>query len=88
MNFEGFKDLIQRVAVQWYALAKKEILDMDAVDKYLAVNPFSASQTTDNEEAYERLMDCRCKLLVSIYYSNVRGAEREWVYNFANASIW
>ncbi len=70
MNFEGFKDLIQRVAVQWYALAKKEIVDMDAVNNYLSKNPFTADQTAENEEAYERLMDARCKLYVSIPYGN------------------
>lgn len=66
MNFEGFRDLIQRVAIQWYSAAKKEIADMDAVDAYLAINPFTAEQTSDNEEAYERLMDVRCKLYVSV----------------------
>ncbi len=65
MNFEGFKDLIQRVAVQWYAIAKKEIIEMDAVNNYLSKNPFTAAQTAENEEAYERLMDVRCKLYVS-----------------------
>ena len=67
MNFEGFKDLIQRVAIAWYAQAKKEITDMDAVNSYLAKNPFTAEQTSDNEEAYERLMDVRCKLYVSFF---------------------
>lgn len=65
MNFEGFKDLIQRVAIQWYSLARKEITDIEAVDAYLSINPFTAEQTSDNEEAYERLMDVRCKLYVS-----------------------
>lgn len=65
MNFEGFKDLIQRVAMQWYSAAKKEIPDMDAIDAYLSINPFTAEQTHDNEEAYERLMDIRMKLYVS-----------------------
>jgi len=62
MNFEGFKDLISRVAMQWYGNAKKEILDFEAVDAYLEKNPFTAEQTSDNEEAYEKLMDVRCKL--------------------------
>lgn len=66
MNFEGFKDLIQRVGTEWYAKAKREITDIDAVDAYLAVNPFSAEQTADNEDAYEKLMDCRMKLYVSL----------------------
>ena len=65
MNFEGFKDLIQRVGMEWYAKAKREITDIEAVDAYLAVNPFSAQQTSDNEDAYEKLMDCRMKLYVS-----------------------
>ncbi len=68
MNFEGFKDLIQRVAIQWYSMAKKEVPDMEAVDAYLAKNPFTAEQNSDNEEAYERLMDARCKLYVSVDY--------------------
>ena len=37
---------------------------MDAVDAYLAKNPFTAEQTADNEIAYEKLMDVRCKLYV------------------------
>ena len=65
MNFEGFKDLIQRVAIKWYSQSKREITDLEAVDSYLAVNPFTAQQTHDNEEAYERLMDVRMKLFVS-----------------------
>ena len=66
MNFEGFKDLIQRVAIQWYALAKKEIIDFEGVEAYLAKNPFTAEETASNSEAYERLMDSRCKLYVSL----------------------
>ena len=72
MNFEGFKDLISRVAIQWYGNAKKEILDFEAVDAYLEKNPFSAEQTADNEEAYEKLMDVRCKLYVSYYFHEKR----------------
>ena len=30
MNFEGFKDLIQRVAGQWWQLATREIVEMDS----------------------------------------------------------
>ena len=70
MNFEGFKDLISRVAMQWYGNAKKEILDFEAVDAYLEKNPFTAEQTSDNEEAYEKLMDVRCKLYVSKFSRN------------------
>ena len=66
MNFEGFKDLIQRVAIQWYALAKKEIIEFEAVEAYLAKNPFTAEETASNSEAYERLMASRCKLYVSL----------------------
>ena len=67
LNFEGFRDLIGRVAVQWYAAAKKEFgADFAAIDAYLAQNPFTATQTTDNEAAYEKLMDIRCKLFVSL----------------------
>ena len=51
--------------MEWYAKAKREITDIEAVDAYLAVNPFSAQQTSDNEDAYEKLMDCRMKLYVS-----------------------
>ena len=31
MNFEGFQDLIRRVAVEWYKAAQKEIIEMDMV---------------------------------------------------------
>ena len=69
LNFEGFRDLIQRVAVQWYALAKKEFgPDMAVVDAYLAKNPFTAEQSSENEAAYEKLMDIRCKLFVSFLF--------------------
>ena len=66
MNFEGFKDLIQRVAIEWWKLAKREIIEFDQVRIYLQESPFLAKQTPDNEIAYERLMDVRCKLYVSI----------------------
>ena len=65
MNFEGFKILVQRVASDWWTLAKREIIELDSVKKYLSENPFTAKQTTENESAYERLMDIRCKLFVS-----------------------
>ena len=67
MNFEGFKILIQRVAIEWWALAKKEIIELDSVKNYLQESPFLAKQTPENESAYERLMDIRCKLFVSVY---------------------
>ena len=65
MNFEGFKILIQRVAAEWWNLAKKEIIEIDSVKAYLQDSPFLAKQTPENEAAYERLMDIRCKLYVS-----------------------
>jgi len=68
LNFEGFRDLIQRVGVQWYAQAKKEYKsEFGAIDAYLAKNPFTAEQTTDNEGAYEKLMDIRMKMFELSY---------------------
>ena len=68
MNFEGFKSLIQRVAIEWWALARKEIIEIDNVKKYLKNSPFSAQETPENASAYERLMDSRCKLFVSALF--------------------
>lgn len=65
MNFEGFRDLSHRVARLWWGQVKREVLELDLVKAYLQTNPFKASQTKDNEFAYERLMDVRCKLYVS-----------------------
>ena len=65
MNFEGFKSLIQRVASEWWALARREIIEIDPVKRYLADSPFNAKETPENAAAYERLMDSRCKLFVS-----------------------
>ena len=31
MNFEGFQDLMRRVAVEWLKAAKKEIIEMEMV---------------------------------------------------------
>ena len=31
MNFEGFQDLIRRVAQEWYKAAKKEIIELEMV---------------------------------------------------------
>ena len=31
MNFEGFQDLIRRVAQEWYKSAKKEIIELEMV---------------------------------------------------------
>ena len=40
MNFEGFQDLIRRVAVEWYKAAKKEIIEMEMVNSFtLDYNP-------------------------------------------------
>ncbi|XP_023331908.1 uncharacterized protein LOC111704027 [Eurytemora carolleeae] len=63
MNFEGFQDLMRRIARTWYERAKVEILEMDYVNEYLKVSPFIAKQTKENEIAYERLMDVRLKLV-------------------------
>ena len=71
MNFEGFKDLIQRVAVEWWRLAKREIIELDSVKTYLQESPFLAKQTTENETAYERLMDVRVKLYVGTIYTKL-----------------
>ena len=67
MNFEGFKSLIQRVAIEWWALARKEIIEIDPVKRYLQDSPFNAKETPENASAYERLMDSRCKLYVSSF---------------------
>ena len=63
MNFEGFQDLMRRIARTWYERAKVEILEMDLVNAYLQDSPFTAKQSTENEIAYERLMDIRLKLV-------------------------
>eukprot|EP00094_Tigriopus_californicus_P001703 TCALIF_01648-PA protein Name:"Protein of unknown function" AED:0.01 eAED:0.10 QI:51/0.5/0.66/1/1/1/3/0/582 len=63
MNFEGFKDLMHRVARSWLQLAKRKVTDIDKILDYLADDPFSAKQTANNEEAYEELMDVRMQLL-------------------------
>ena len=63
MNFEGFQDLMRRIARTWYERAKIEILEMDMVNAYLQDSPFTAKQSTENEIAYERLMDLRLKLV-------------------------
>ena len=59
MNFEGYQDLIRRVARTWWALAKKHVADLDKVETYLSESPMTAKQTPENEEAYEQLMDVR-----------------------------
>ena len=66
LNFEGFKNLIVRVVREWYELAKRDHkFDMDIIKAYLQESPFTAKQTPENEEAYEKLMDTRMKLYVS-----------------------
>ena len=66
MNFEGFKQLMHRVAHAWYESAKRNsTCDFDHIQAYLKDDPFTAKQTNDNEEAYEALMDIRLKLYVS-----------------------
>jgi len=67
MNFEGFQDLMRRIARTWYERAKIEILEMDMVNNYLSESPFLAKQTPENETAYERLMDVRLKLVELSY---------------------
>jgi len=67
MNFEGFQDLMRRIARTWYERAKVEIIEMDYVNAYLEHSPFLAKQTPENETAYERLMDVRLKLVELSY---------------------
>ena len=65
MNFEGFQHLLTRVVSDWYELARKEFkADFESIYYYLQESPFTAKQTPENEEAYERLMDVRMKLYV------------------------
>jgi len=63
MNFEGFQDLMRRIARTWYERAKVEIMEMDMVNEYLKESPFTAKQSPENETAYERLMDVRLKMV-------------------------
>jgi len=63
MNFEGFQDLMRRIARTWYERAKAEIIEMDSVNNYLKDSPFIAKQTPENELAYEKLMDVRLKMV-------------------------
>merc|ERR1712130_1072299 len=63
MTFEGFQDLMRRIARNWYERAKAEIIEMNIVNNYLKESPFVAKQTPDNELAYEKLMDIRLKVV-------------------------
>jgi len=54
---------MRRICRTWYERAKVEILEMDYVNEYLKISPFTAKQTPENEVAYERLMDVRLKLV-------------------------
>merc|ERR1711936_995811 len=63
MNFEGFQDLMRRIARTWYERAKAEIIEMNMVNNYLKESPFVAKQTPENELAYEKLMDVRLKMV-------------------------
>merc|ERR1712223_164096 len=63
MNFEGFQDLMRRIARAWYERAKAEIIEMNMVNNYLKESPFVAKQTPENELAYEKLMDVRLKMV-------------------------
>lgn len=67
MNFEGFQDLMRRIARTWYERSKLEIIEMDMVQDYLKESPFVAKQTPENETAYERLMDVRLKMVELSY---------------------
>ncbi len=68
MNFEGFADLMRRVAREWYDRAEAEHkADFRDIHDYLQHSPFTANQTDDNEAAYEKLMDVRMKLYVSFH---------------------
>jgi len=67
MNFEGFQDLMRRIARTWYERSKVEVMEMDLVNAYLQESPFTAKQSTENELAYERLMDVRLKLVELSY---------------------
>ena len=67
MNFEGFQDLMRRVARTWYERARVEILEFDLVTAYLQHSPFTSQQTPNHETAYERLMDVRLKLVELSY---------------------
>jgi hypothetical protein len=42
MNFEGFQDLIRRVAVEWYKAAKKEIIEMELVITYMITSNYNS----------------------------------------------
>jgi len=63
MNFEGFQDLMRRIARTWYERAKSEIIEMNMVNNYLKESAFVAKQTPENELAYEKLMDVRLKMV-------------------------
>merc|ERR1711963_1336644 len=63
MTFEGFQDLMRRIARNWYERAKAEIIEMNMVNNYLKESPFVAKQTPENELAYEKLMDIRLKMV-------------------------
>jgi len=67
MNFEGFQDLMRRIARTWYERSKMEIVEMEMVTTYLQESPFVAKQTPENETAYERLMDVRMKMVELSY---------------------
>jgi len=67
LKFEGFQDLIRRIAREWFARAKAEISEVDIIMGYLQDSPFTSKQTENNERAYEMLMDIRMKLLDLTY---------------------
>ena len=58
---------MRRIARTWYERSKVEVMEMDLVNAYLQESPFTAKQSTENELAYERLMDVRLKLVELSY---------------------
>ena len=58
---------MRRIARTWYERSKVEVMEMDLVNSYLQESPFTAKQSTENELAYERLMDVRLKLVELSY---------------------
>ena len=48
MNFEGFQDLIRRVAQEWYKAAKKEIIELEMVISGIELQRFYSALTFDH----------------------------------------
>ncbi len=64
MNFECFKNLVVRIARQWFDVARADHRGSDfaGIREYLQESPFTAKASPENEAAYEHLMDARLKL--------------------------